>query len=613
MSSDIEKNWISIQNTDFDDAPIKKYSENRVVIQLLANKGILKEEQVFSFLTPAFKDLHDPFLLPNMNNAVLRIKRAIENNERVIIFGDYDTDGIVSTAILHNFLKKLFGNTQVECYIPDRFEEGYDINLGFVKEISARKKYDLIICVDCGTNAIEVIDFIESGTKNPDMIACDHHEPADARKEPESIPGMPDNLGKKCRESSKYMVINPKLPGSEYPFKDLSGAGVTFKFIHAILNYLDEKIKETFPKNYLKTILDLVAISTIADLMPLTGENRIMVKAGLKLLKNTKNPGMGKMIETVLEDKDQITVYDIGFIISPRLNASGRIKNARRSLDLLLEPAAGINQTMLTYDEISGLIDELDKFNRDRQEIQKRILTEILKNNDFKKIIHDRRIFIDKSQTWNEGVLGIVASDIVKRFNIPVILFRQSGDMLKGSGRSISGFDLYENLSINKKHFTRFGGHSQACGITMDIKDFDIFKEEITNQALNKLSEESIRKRYYYDMELSFKDIEIGLIKEIERLEPFGIGNPRPLFLARTCTIISDPLYLKNDRHVVFRLKNDGKIFESIIFNFMDSGHLRGSFKRGNVFNVLFNIEKSTSQVSNMIKISLNVQSMQAI
>ena len=326
--------WISIQTKDLKDSLAQKINCSTVLLKLLANRNIKTEEEINSFLNPSIKVLKSPALLPNIDIAVSRLKKAIKAKESVLIFGDYDTDGIVSSALMFNFLKK--AGLDPDIYIPDRFDEGYDISLDFIKnkvlKSDLRSKYSLIICVDCGTNSNQVKDYILSSKSAIDIIVCDHHEPIGHE---DFKPGSASAL------ENQYIIINPKLPDSKYPFKNLSGAGVTFKFIFAAFKGLDAGIKSRFDKqfgkNYIGSLLDLVAISTIADLMPLVDENRAIVCIGLKMLKKTQNYGLKKLVEKFLNDKKDITTHDIGFIIAPRLNAAGRIKNAMDSVEILKE------------------------------------------------------------------------------------------------------------------------------------------------------------------------------------------------------------------------------------------------------------------------------------
>lgn len=538
-----------------------KLNCSQFLLDILAGRNISNESEIMSFLNPTLKSLHDCMMLPGIEKGIKRIKEAIGKNENILIFGDYDADGIISSSILYKFLKELGLNTEV--YIPDRFNEGYDLNLDFFKKIFSQGKYDLLICVDCGTNSLEVQKFIR-GKKELDVIVCDHH-----------IQSVDLDI-----KQENYIIINPRIKGSNYPFKHLSGAGVTFKFIIGILRELEDTRKKKFSRDYLTTMLDLVAISTIADLVPLVDENRIIAKKGLEVLKRTINPGLKKMINAVIRDKECIDEYDIGYIIAPRLNAAGRIKNARSSFDLL--NAEG--------DVLDELLNDLNSFNEERQNIQKNIFDEILRNNDFDKIIKEKRIFIEKSKEWNEGVLGIVASDIVKKFNIPAILFKESEGKLKGSGRSTDKFDLYGNLVPCSSLFDNFGGHRAACGISMDILSFETFYNNMVETALKKINSCDVEKKFFYDLELDFKDINKKFLKEIDLLKPYGISNPKPAFVTGGCEIVSF-CYLTEEKHVRLKLKHAETVIDAIMFRI--DKNIKEKIRTGEKINILYKIEEN--------------------
>jgi len=593
--------WICIQTKDLKDSLAQKINCSTVLLQLLANRNIKTEEEISFFLNPSIKVLKSPALLPNIDIAVRRLKKAIKAKESVLIFGDYDTDGIISSALMFNFLKK--AGLDPDIYIPDRFDEGYDISLDFIKNkvlesdnVSVsqsskkvhhiRSKYSLIICVDCGTNSNQVKDYILSGKSAIDIIVCDHHEPSGHE---DFKPGSASAL------ENQYIIINPKLPDSKYPFKNLSGAGVTFKFIFAAFKGLDAGMKSRFEKKfgktYIRSLLDLVAISTIADMMPLIDENRAIVCIGLKMLNKTENYGLKKLVEKFLNDKKDITTHDIGFIIAPRLNAAGRIKNAMDSVEILKEEFEEKNEDT-RKNKISKIIDDLDSLNIKRQLIQKEILKEILesKKNDFERIVTDQKIFISKSSEWNEGVLGVVAANLVKKLNVPVILFKENKDKLKGSGRSIEKFDLFNSINLLKDYFIKFGGHRQACGITMDTEKYEVFEQELIKIAQNNLDDIDIRKHYYYDLEIDFSRINKELISELKRMEPFGIENPKPVFLTKDC-FIQESRQLRNGKHVSLLLKNSNLIIKAVLFNADDKK--QELINTGNRIDILFNIEEN--------------------
>lgn len=538
---------------------LSKYCE--IFLKILLNRGIYTQENIYKYLkSPQGKDFYDPFLLPNMDTAVERLLKAIKNNENILIFGDYDADGIISTTLIYNFLKKLGLNVQFK--IPSRVEDGYDISLEFIKKLNKEQpSISLIICVDCGSNSNEVKEYISKNKDNPDIIVCDHHKMSDS-----SLPYLTDE--------SRFIIVNPHDRKSNYPFRYLSGGGVTFKFINAVLIKLEAGLKNLFEKSYLTDLLDLIAISTIADLMPLTDENRLIVKWGLEVLKDSKNTGLKKLIELTLPQKNNLTVYDVGYIIAPRLNASGRIKDAEKSFKLLT----------CNLDEAECLINEVNEFNNERKKMQDEMLKGIISNKefDFDYIKKYHKIFIEKSPDWPEGLLGIVASDLVKILNIPVLLFKEDKKKYKGSGRSINEFDLYDNLSKLSMFFKKFGGHRMACGLTLkDTSNDELpgkenkennylkFKKEMIKIAYAELSAINTEKKYYYDLEINFDDLSISLARQLKLLEPFGIENSKPVFLIKDCKIM-EIISLKNGKHLSMKIKNKGSYKKAIYFNIKD-------------------------------------------
>ncbi len=548
----------NIKKTDVGQSVNNGFS--RILINILAARGIISREDIVSFLNPNLSQLHDPFLLPGMEDAVERLKEAVRGRENIMIFGDYDADGVISTALIFNFLRDL--ELDIKPYIPDRFLEGYDLGIDFFKKISAEKKYSLLMCVDCGTNSSEVMEFLKENN-GPDVIVCDHHNQS-------------ADLDKSRKD---YIIINPKVKYSGYPYKYLSGAGVTFKLIIAFLRKLESEYKKRFAKDYLTGLLDLVAVSIISDMMPLTGEIRVMVKKGLELIKKNKNPGLIEMIDTLVRDRENVGEYDLGFVIAPRLNAAGRIRNADRSFELL----------SCREEDKCRILDDLNSFNEERQNMQKDTLEEIIEKNDFDKIVKEKRIFIGKSKKWNEGVLGIVASDLVKKFNIPVILFREIQGKLKGSGRSADYFNLYDSLLSLSELFDNFGGHKAACGIRMKLENFNAFNDRMLTIAHEKISDEDTKKKFLYDMEIDFTDINEKVTGELEMLKPFGMGNPEPNFITKDCFIINFR-YLKDGKHVKLKLENSGEALDAVMFNISEEA--AGKIKMDNKVSILYRIRK---------------------
>ncbi|MHB1345953.1 MAG: single-stranded-DNA-specific exonuclease RecJ [Candidatus Humimicrobiaceae bacterium] len=573
---------------------------SEIFLKILLIRGIDTFEKINSYVQyPKGTDFNDPFDLPNMEPAVNMMLRSLANNEKILIFGDYDADGIISTVLMYGFLKKIGINAL--CNIPDRANDGYDINMKFVNKLKkSNPDVSLIICVDCGSNSCDVKENFYKVHKNLDFLVCDHHKISE-----KSYNTVTDN--------NRFVLINPQDPASEYNFKYLSGAGVTFKFIQAVVSRMKNK-NDIFEKSYLTDMLDLVAISTIADLMPLTDENRMLVKKGLSTLKSTKNPGLASLLRSVLPDKinsgEDITTYDVGYIIAPRINAPGRLVDLDKNI-METDAACELNDNerlndtednqknlefevkeksfnLLTYpndkafnsDEITVLVEEINRLNEKRKEDQAEMLESVLasKHYDLENIALKQKIFIEKSEKWSEGLLGIVASDLVKKYNIPVILFKEDKEKYKGSGRSIEDFDLFENLNSLNRYFDKFGGHKMACGLTIKagslLKDkngrlhdsYEFFKKEMIKIAKKKLANHKIEKKYYYDMEIDFSELKPTFAKELRLMEPFGIGNTKPVFLIKNC-FIKKVNFSKNAKHAILQIKNKGSYKKALYYN----------------------------------------------
>lgn len=569
--ADIPQRWILRNPTDTAALDYKLNDYSPQFSRLLYSRGLKDIKKIGSFLNPSLKDLYDPFLMPGMKRAAVRLNDAVSKKEKIVIFGDYDADGIISSALIYNFLLKL--GIRADIHIPDRINEGYDLGTGYIKKVTGEK--DLIICVDCGTNNIRTQENVRNNKESPDVIACDHHNP--------TLDDYP--------EDSRYIIVNPKLPGSGYPFQGLSGGGVTFKFLIAVLRSLPEEKKKSFKSDYLNSLLDLVAISTLADLMPLLDENRILAGKGLKRIQYTKNSGLKTLINISLKGrKENIGEYEVGFVIAPRLNAAGRVKDAIDSFRLLSDD---------DKDDVE-IAARLDSYNLERQSMQGKIFDEIMEKYDPGSLIPDSRIFVASSKDWNEGVLGIVASDLVKTLNVPVILFRQREEILKGSGRSIPEFSLHGNLSRLQDLFIRFGGHDQACGITMKAGNFTEFREKITGIAEKEISLQDLVKKYEYDIELDFTEIDIDFARDIQKLKPFGRENSCPSFITRECTILGTRK-IKEGRHIKLDLEKNGIMLEAIMFN-MDRSKKK-LFNSGSPVDILYEININTWRKQDSIQL----------
>ena len=485
------------------------------IARLLMRKGFATAEDVELFLRPRLSSLSDPFLLPRMNAAVERILAAIDRSERIVLFGDYDVDGVTSLALLSEMLSAY--GAAPGLFLPLRMEEGYGLSRESVERCLERYRPQLLIAVDCGTSSVQEIG--ELGGRGVDVIVLDHHEPKAA---------LPECVA----------VVNPKSDAAS-PFHYLCSVGIAFKVCHALLK------TRPLPGFNLKSRLDLVALGTVADIVPLCGENRTLVQRGAIEIARSSRPGLKKLIE-VSGVRPPILTEDIGYRLGPRLNAAGRLTTAEKSLQLLLTP---------DLSEAAALAEELDRQNRERQEVEKQIFSaaeeKITSEYDPTR---DAAIVVG-ANGWHPGVLGIVASRIARKFHRPAIVvgFDDEG-MGKGSGRSIEGLSLVEALNRCNKHLEKFGGHEMAAGLTMRAASLAAFAEAFGQTARALLSDENLQPQMQLDHELTFSELNYDLLHWHEMLQPFGNGNPQPLFLARAIETVAPPRVV-NEKHLVLRLR----------------------------------------------------------
>lgn len=518
----------------------KELNISKVLAQILINRGLAEPAQAEKFIHLSLKQMHDPFSFSDMAQVVARIKRALEKKEKIMIFGDYDVDGITSVAILKNNLDKMGLN--VDYYMPHRIKEGYGLPKNIL-QIAQEKKINLVITVDCGTSNSREVE--ELKRHNIDTIITDHHEP--------SIQDLPSGVG----------IINPKVKNSTYKYRELAGVGVAYKLCQALTQsrLIDE--------------LDLVALGTIADVVPLTGENRVFVKEGLKILSETKRPGLRAMIENARIKNKKFTPTFVSFILGPRLNASGRMDSAEVSLKLLMSSDEKQAQ------ELAGV---LEQHNRSRQRIEAKIMEEaeaiINKDVNFKK----HKIIVVAKEDWHQGVLGIVASKLADRFYRPAIVISLNESICKGSGRSIKNFHLFHALGECSEFLHAFGGHAHAVGLTITRESIGDFRDSINRLAHDKLSFEDLLPSLDIDMELSLADLNEKTVGELEQLEPFGMGNPEPLFYTRGLKLKGEPQDLA--RETIKFWVTDGENTQQVIGFGMSS--LKMSLKEADTLDLVY-------------------------
>ena len=501
---------------------IYKYNMDKILAKILANRGISDDREMELFLKPTRGDFHDPFLMPDMEIAVNRILKAIHQDEKIIIYGDYDADGITSVTVLKKFLEER--GIVVGTYIPNRISEGYGLNIGAVKNIY-EQGYNLIITVDCGITGTEEIDYANS--LGMEVIVTDHHEPADK---------LPKALA----------IVDTKRKDNKYPFTQLAGVGVVFKLIQAFSIKVGIEQKE-----YLK-YLDIVCIGTISDIVPLVDENRVIAKLGLLLVAQTRNPGLKALLK--ITGFNNINSTTISFGIAPRINACGRMGNEKLALELFLSN---------NYEAAEKLAIKLNEYNKKRQAIEKQIYDEAVEIIEQEN--QDNSGIVLGNDDWSHGIIGIVASKITEKYYKPSILVCYEGNMGKGSGRSIQGFDLHEALMECGDSLEKFGGHEMAVGITIKRENFSKFRDSLERYAKKKQIDKLVPV-IKIDCELMLKEINIDSIKSLQLLEPFGEANQEPLFFIKNLKINSIRA-LSEGKHLKVGLREDKYIIDAIGFN----------------------------------------------
>ena len=527
-----------------DEELVHKIAEEHNISELLAailvNRNITEKKEIDVFLNPTRNDFHNPYLMPDMEKAVKRILEAIDKKEKVIIYGDYDVDGITSITVLKKFLKER--GLETGYYIPNRLDEGYGLNKEAIEKI-ANEGYTLIITVDCGISGIEEIAYAYE--KGMEVIVTDHHEPL------EELP-------------KAVAVIDCKRKDNKYPFKNLAGCGVVFKLIQAISQKLNIDEKE-----YLK-YLDIVCVGTISDIVPLVDENRVIAKLGLKLVEQTKNPGLKALL--LASGYKDVNSNTVSFGIAPRINACGRMGKEEEALKLFLTE---------NIVEAGRITDNLNKYNRERQAIEKRIFEEAISKIE-KNHLDKNNVIVVGEENWHHGVIGIVASKITELYFKPSILICFEGEEGKGSGRSIPGFDLHEALCESSEYLEKYGGHEMAVGLSLKKKNFQKFADKF-EEISKKAHTEEIESVINIDKEITIKDVNFETVNSLKALEPFGEANKMPIFIYKNLKIDSIRA-LSEGKHLKLTLKDGNNILNSIGFNM---GKYAEEYKIGDKIDVL--------------------------
>ncbi len=526
----------AIADLNWETLPLKKDIEEKlvaalhidpIVARVLINRGLDTVEDVGKFMQVSLEDLHSPMLMSGMKRAVSRVTRAIENKEKVVIFGDYDVDGISATSLLILFFRKL--GLEVSFYIPHRVDEGYGLNNEAISKF-AEDKVELLISVDCGVTSTKEVEY--AGELGIDVIITDHHQVS------EKLPPA-------------YAVLNPVKSGCKYPFKYLAGVGIAFKLITAIRTHLVEKgVIAMRDAPNLKHMLDLVALGTLADMVPLIGENHILVKVGLEEMNKSKKIGLRALMNLGNFGSRPVADIDIGFFLAPRLNAIGRLQNAGLGVELLT-----------TNDKFRAkeIAKRLDVENSKRQNIQSRILREVIPLVEKEVDLEKDKAIVLTSAGWHPGVIGIVASKVVEQYNLPTILLDAGENVCRGSARSIPSFHIYDSLAKCKDMLLYFGGHKYAAGLSLKSSMADRFKKEFRRIAAESLPAEKSIRVLEIDSVVPLSCFTRELVEDILELGPFGPQNRYPYFLSRMVKFPEEPYFVGRDNeHVRFEVESGG-------------------------------------------------------
>ncbi len=522
----MQKRWrILPHHVELTNALVKALSINSILCQILTQRGIKTFETAKDFFRPNLNQLHDPWLMKDMDKAVQRIETAFKKNEHILVFGDYDVDGTTSVASMYQFLKKIYSN--VDYYIPHRYKEGYGVSkmgIDFAKE----NNFTLIISLDCGIKSADLIAYAKD--LGIDFIVCDHHLP-DAILPP------------------AVAILNPKQIDCNYPYKELCGCGVGFKLIQA----LADKFKLE-PESYLY-YLDLVATAIAADIVPINGENRTLAYFGLERVNN--NPSVGiKTLMQLAAVKDKMTISNLVFIIAPRINAAGRMDDAKKAVQLFIEQDV---EQALAYAKI------LQSDNLDRKEADASITAEALSIIENSNDATTRKSTVVYREYWHKGVVGIVASRLIESYFRPTVVLAKSGEIVAGSARSVPGFNLYEAIYACKEHLIGFGGHFAAAGLTLEESKIEDFKNAFEEAVSNQITPDQLIPEIIIDAEIKFDEINLNFYNILTQMEPFGPENMRPVFVSKKVYNTGFSKVVK-EQHIKFSLKQGNTTMNGIGF-----------------------------------------------
>ena len=536
-----------------------------VAAYLLAQRGLATPEEASVYFRPSFEQLHDPFLMRDMDKAVARIEYALGEGERIMVYGDYDVDGTTAVALMYGFLLRFTGN--IIYYIPDRYAEGYGISTRGIDK-AAEEGVALIIALDCGIKSVDKVAYATQ--KGIDFIICDHHRPGD------ELPAA-------------VAVLDPKRDDCPYPYKELSGCGIGFKLIQALAKHND------IPFTDLESYLDLVAVSTACDIVPITGENRTLAHFGLKRLNAEPRPGIKAML-AMANVKRELNIIDLVFVLGPRINAAGRIEHGKKAVELLL--CHEIQQA----EEIGNRINEN---NVTRQGLDKEITRQALEQIENNEEIRNAWSTVLFHPEWHKGVIGIVASRLIETYYRPTVVLTESKGKATGSARSVKGFDVYEAINACSDLLEQFGGHMYAAGLTMPVENVTAFRERFERIVRERMTEDMRVPEEEVDLELSLADVSDRLLNIVEHMSPFGPQNMRPTFLTRG-VIDTGGARIVGEDHLKLSLAGStdpkARRFDAIAFR---QGKWMEHIKRGGPISILYTIESNEWQGRRTLQLNI--------
>lgn len=530
----------------------KSLQVNEVIAALLIQRGIETYDDAKQFFRPSLNDLHNPYLMKDMDKAVERIEKAIAEGENILVYGDYDVDGTTAVALLSSYLKTR--TDHVATYIPDRYDEGYGISFKGV-DFAHDNGFSLIIALDCGIKALDKVAY--AFEKQIDFIICDHHRPGS------EIP-------------QAVAVLDPKRDDCNYPYKELCGCGVGFKLIQALAEHENKTVDD------LTGYLDLVATAIGADIVPITGENRTLAYFGMQIINTNPRAGFKAIIHQI--KKEELTITDVVFIIAPRINAAGRMKHGNYAVTLLTET---------NFDLALQYASEIEQFNTDRKEADQQItheaLLQIEANNEFNK--HTTVVY---NESWHKGVIGIVASRLTETYYRPTLVFTKSGDKLAASARSVSGFDVYNALEACAEHIEQFGGHKYAAGLTLKEENYEAFKQAFEDEVSKTIDKNLLVPEIKVDLKIDLNDIDDKLMRILKQFAPFGPGNMTPIFMTEN---LKDTGYGKcvgeDDKHLRITVTSTSLSDQKIVaigFNLGDKFELVSNKKP---FSAVYSVDEN--------------------